>query len=151
MSKLKGDPGYRDGWCIHYRSPFQGPGKAEVETCEAGIRYDAFKSPRDGGYENRPCFLNHGKSRANSAPCDHLRVPTPEEIAAHEAWSKTRMDRLMTVMTGISGWRVANKGRSHYEVVECPACKGRLHLSIASRNGHVHGHCKTEGCVSWME
>lgn len=37
------------------------------------------------------------------------------------------------------------------EVVECPACKGRLHLSIAAYNGHVHGKCETDGCVAWME
>ena len=31
MSKLKGDPGYRDGWCIHYRSP-GGGAHPKVET-----------------------------------------------------------------------------------------------------------------------
>lgn len=55
------------------------------------------------------------------------------------------------VRTGIKPWRDAHKGKSAREVVECPACSGKLHLSISSYNGHVHGHCETEGCVSWVE
>lgn len=151
MSKIKSDPGYRDGWCIHYRSPSHGLGKPDLETCEAGVRFDKFKNFRDEGFSERPCFLDKGKSRPNSAPCECLQLPTPEEIALHEEWHKTRMDIFRTVMTGIADWRKANKGKSHREVIECPACKWKLHLSIAAYNSHVHGHCETEGCVSWME
>lgn len=84
-------------------------------------------------------------------PCAHLRRPTPDEIAARKVWQDARMNKLGVVMTGIMPWRKANKGKSVAEVVECPACKGRLHLSISSYNGHVHGRCETAGCVSWME
>lgn len=37
MSRLKGDPGYRGGWCIHYR-----PSSAAVTTCEAGVDLESF-------------------------------------------------------------------------------------------------------------
>ncbi len=49
-------------------------------------------------------------------------------------------------------WRVKPKPAADRRgVVECPCCKSRLHLSQSSYNGHVHGKCETEGCVSWME
>ena len=103
-------------------------------------------------FDERPCFLDDkGNSKPNARPCEHLRRPTPEEIAANEEWFQGRMNTLRTVMLGISEWRKKWKGKSHGEVVECPSCKGRLHLSIAAYNGHVHGQCETENCVSWME
>ena len=34
--------------------------------------------------------------------------------------------------------------------IECPACKGKLHYSIASYNGHIWGKCETEKCLEWM-
>lgn len=143
MSKRAGDPGYAPGWCIHYRSPQHG------STCEAG---EEFAQWRGRGHDVTPCFLTKdGKSKPGALPCPHLRLPTPEEIVAHEKWAADHFEKQVTVMTGILPWRKAHKGKSAQEVVECPACKGRLHLSIAAYNGHVHGRCETSGCVSWME
>lgn len=143
MSKRKGDPGYAGGWCIHFRNA------SRHDTCEAGVAYDSFPQPR---FATQPCFLTKtGESKPGAAACPSLRRPTPEEIAAHEVWVEARFGLLTKVMTGIRPWREAHKGKSAAEIVECPACKGRLRLSISAYNGHVHGHCETEGCVSWME
>lgn len=60
-------------------------------------------------------------------------------------------EKLMTVLAGIAAWRQKHKGKSFGEVVECPACKGRLKLSISAVNGHVWGACETPDCVRWME
>lgn len=120
------------------------------DTCEAGIRYDSFTG-EDRKMDRQPCFIKPGESAEDRAPCAQLRPPTPEEIALHEKWAEERMGVLGKVMQGIAPWRKANKGRSASEVVACPACAGRLHLSISSYNGHVHGKCETAGCVSWME
>ena len=149
MSRRKGDPGYAGGWCIHYRyNRNLKPG--EPDTCEAGVDFNRFKGTK---FAVLPCFLDDktGESRPGAAFCECLRRPTAEEIAVHETWIDARMDTLGTVMQGIMPWRKANKGRSAQEVVECPACKGKLHLSISSYNSHVHGHCETDGCVSWTE
>lgn len=43
------------------------------------------------------------------------------------------------------------KGKSWAGVDECPVCKGKLYMSHAAYNGHVHGQCETKGCLSWME
>lgn len=144
MSKLKGDPGYRDGWCIHYLGPQD---RGESNNCEAGIDLDSFTVP----FHQRPCFLTKGKSKPDAAPCPHLRIPTADEIAAHDQWSIGRRDILITVMVGIAPWREKHQGENFAEIVECPACKGRLHLSIAGRKSHVHGRCETPNCVKWME
>jgi hypothetical protein len=142
MSKRKGDPGYAPNWCIHFRDA------SKNETCEVGVNYEAW---RGIGHGSQPCFLTDGQSSPDAAHCPKLRLPTPEEIAAHKGWLDARWALFGTVMVGIADWRAAHKGKSAAEVVECPACKGRLHLTIAAVNGHVHGHCETEGCVSWME
>jgi hypothetical protein len=143
MSKRPGDPGYAAEWCIHYRFNRDAE-KPEDDTCEAGVQYSTLGRPR-------PCFLDEGQSRPDAAPCTLLRRPTPEEIALHEKWVEYRRGLLGTVMKGIRPWREAHKGRSAFEVVECPACTGRLHLSISAHNGRVHGRCETADCVLWME
>lgn len=34
----------------------------------------------------------------------------------------------------------------------CPICgDGKLRYSISSVNGHIHGRCNGQNCVSWME
>ena len=49
-------------------------------------------------------------------------------------------------------WKVKPKPeQDRHDVIECPICKGKLHLSQSSYNGHCHGQCETEGCVQWME
>jgi hypothetical protein len=148
VSKRPGDPGYAAGWCIHYRyNRDVKPG--QPNTCEAGVDYAAWDGIKHAG---RPCFLDEqGQSKEGAAVCPKLRRPTPEEIALHEQWLNERMNVMGTVMVGIASWRAKHKGQSAAEIVECPACKGRLHLSIAAYNGHVHGHCETDGCVSWAE
>lgn len=35
--------------------------------------------------------------------------------------------------------------------VKCPKCGGALRWSKAKSNGHVHGACKTPGCLRWMQ
>lgn len=146
VSKLKCGPGYRGGWCIHYKAPPLLFERDQRHVCEAGVDIETFQK-----FDVRPCFLDNGKSKPGALKCAHLRRPTQEEIAAHEQWHARRMNTLGAVMKAIEPWRKAHKGKSHAETIECPACKGRLHLSIAACNGHVHAQCETEGCVSWME
>lgn len=152
MAKRLGDPGYAPGWCIHYRG-ITGPHGERVTSCEKGIEYSSFRTADfKTNFAQQPCFLkDNGQSKPNALPCDHLRRPTAEEIAEHKKWIEKRMTLLLTVRAGIRSWRDRYKGKSATEVVECPACKGRLHLSIAAYNGHVHGKCETEGCASWVE
>lgn len=143
MSRVGDSPGYRSGWCVHYRSPSDG------DTCDAGVNYERFRKSAPLPW---PCFMDkNGKPKPDTAICWDQRPPTPEEIEAHRVWAHDRAQVWMKVMASVAPWRKRHKGEAFGEVVVCAACGGRLHLSIARSNGHVHGHCETAGCVSWME
>lgn len=76
-----------------------------------------------------------------------------EAQAAVASWEDSH--RRMTLVGPVvrewrKDWSKSNRV-AKAEVIECPACKGRLHLSQAAYNGHVWGQCETKGCVSWME
>lgn len=159
MSKRPGDLGYAAGWCIHYRSPSPpgSMGRKTIPTCEAGVEYASFKRENfNATFAQQPCFLtDKGESKPDALPCAHLRRPTSEEIAAHEGWLKARWDNMAKVMEAIHPWRQEHKKarKGGAQTIDCPACGGvkTLSMTIAAVNGHVHAHCKTEGCVSWME
>src|SRR5208282_5705125 len=131
-------------WCVHFRS------MAQHKTCNADVDYTAL----NGGTEYRrmyqlPCFIKPGEKPGQRLQCEHFKAPTAEEVALHKQWTEDRESLVRTVKAGITRWRVQYQGCSHSETVECPACKGHLHLSIAAHNGHVKGRCETDGCASW--
>ena len=140
-------PGKPARWCVHYRG--LGRLDKDVRKCAVGVAYDKWFGLK---FAQRPCFLTaDGKSKPGAAVCDRIRRPTSEEIEAYENWVEQSWGRQLTVFDGIANWRKANKGEDVYEVIECPACKGRLHLRHYGVNNHVHGACETSGCVNWME
>ncbi len=62
------------------------------------------------------------------------------------------MQNILAAIKVAGAWKVKPKpANDRHEVVECPICKGRLHLSQSAYNGHCHGKCETDNCVSWME
>ena len=139
--------GYRADMCIHAHDIRRATPDSPY-ICGAGVNMEIWSELR---YEQMPCFLDkNGHSQPDAAHCSHLRPPTPEEIAAYEQWLKQLDEKISIVMAGIAGWREAHRGQSASEVVECPACKGRLHLSIIY-NGCVQGRCETEECIAWRE
>jgi hypothetical protein len=134
-----------DATCVHFRG-------IQRDKCEAGVCLRELVGGSDFGWAARLPCIEQDRERANEiVACAEYRAPTAEEIAATEAEHAAAMQRMRTVLNAIAPWRKAHKGESFAEIVECPACKGRLHLSIARSNGHVHGRCATKGCVSWME
>jgi hypothetical protein len=133
----------RPSFCNNYRA------MADHGTCLAGVSYSAF----DGGqWANRPCFLHGGKSKPNDALCDKLALPSEAGIAAYRQRFEVRTQQMAAIGPTIQQFRDANKGRSNRGTFPCLACgAGTLTLSISGYNGRVHGHCSTEGCVSWMQ
>ena len=124
--------------------------KDKTWNCGAGV--DLNTAWHGVKFDNRPCFLDkQGNSKPDAHPCEHLRRPTADEIALAEAYTKKRMDMTMMALKAVYPFREWNKGKSAAECIECPVCKGKLHLTIAAYNGHVHGRCETPNCVAWME
>ena len=92
--------------------------------------------------------MNHRSMKMNSDEKD--REDTREQGEARTNAFKALMDKMRVVGPVVKRWREKDPiGKA--ETIECPVCKGNLHLSQVACNGHVHGQCETEGCVSWME
>lgn len=147
------------GSCIHFNG-------TQNKLCERGVAYEQFrpglpciqflhKSARGGTY------LKPGEVPATTKPfpgaqpkerCPFYEEPTDAQVQADREESEACLKKTFAAIAVASKWRVKPKPASdRREVVECPVCKGRLHLSQSSYNGHVHGKCETENCVSWME
>jgi hypothetical protein len=125
-------------YCVHYEGRNLGTGKS---MCTAGEPHC------DVPGLNRPGIKGH---LIESHPCAKWRRASLESaIEWHERIEESfrRMEKVGPV---VAAWR--NKPpRGKQEVIECPACGGRLHLSQVASNGHVWGKCGTADCVNWME
>ena len=94
-----------------------------------------------------PCFKEH----KTDVKCDLYEEPSAEEIAAFEKMIAEQIRQMDAVEPLISAAKKKFKNKGGQEVVECPVCKGKLHLSVASVNGHCWGKCETPDCLAWME
>lgn len=141
-------------------------GKEPSGCCKAGVVYlkQFGEAPDDGthtlndkhypssGIFQRICCTSGGeRSEAEQlAACPKwLRATREQGVARFEAAQEADR-RYSLVMPVVAEWR-KKPPKGKQEVIECPACKGRLHLSQAAVNGHVWGNCETKGCMQWME
>ncbi len=135
-------------YCQHYtpKTIFGWGGGKATGLCGAGVCYAEV-----GGdtYKNKPCIDGH-KLPDPTAVCPKWDRRTREQGIERYDLAEASMNRMRLVMPVVAEWR-KKPPRGKSGVIECPACKGKLHLSQASSNGHVHGRCETQGCVSWME
>lgn len=135
------------GWCKHYT------GTGQNETCRAGVNYAELGDDSRPGMLNRlPCLRSHLHEDV-VAECALREWHTDEEIAERIAKLRKGALRIVTARTAITDYLKANNKplRNVSGHMPCPVCNiGTLHFSIAY-NGHCHGHCSTEHCVSWME
>lgn len=150
MSKSRQDTIEFDrNYCAHY-SPQPG---SKTDYCALGCDASArMKAAREKGSEPNmaPCIEGHNTDALKLCPKWERRSLEHAEARA-DSFEKA-MRQMDVVMPFVNNWRMKPKPlRDRAEVVECPQCKGRLHLSQSSCNGHVHGQCETEDCVSWME
>ena len=119
------------------------------KTCEAGVSYDTVKVQKPDGGRSFACIEKY--SHEPEATCDKRKWPTEEEVAAKIAEIDVRWKMMELAAPLIRKIKTEHKGKSWGGAVDCPACKGALHMSHSSYNGHVHGRCETDGCLGWME
>jgi hypothetical protein len=124
----------KQGKCKHFTG-------IQSKVCKAGVCY-ADVMPL-------PCLQDY--RRDDAATCEHYAEPTAEEIAEDEAFIEQRMEMHRKAASAIVAIKREHKGQNWQGVVECPVCGGRLHVSHAACNGHVHGRCETADCLAWME
>ena len=162
----------KHGTCIHYTGlSFS----KEARLCRAGVNYDeTFNAKKPGMFLRMPCveFMcrpEHGQGtyvkpgekcihvptdhRGETViPCPHRQEPTEEQVQADRADDEKCLKQMTAGLHVASEWRIKPKPLlDRQEVVECPICKGKLHLSQSAYNGHVWGKCETQDCLSWME
>jgi hypothetical protein len=133
-------------YCQHYKR-----GKGADMVCSAGVDLKTLVKVPVGEKQIKwgPCIEGHTLENP-TAHCPHW-IRRTREMGEKRADGVERALRQMEILSPfLTEWRKKEPiGKS--EIVECPVCKGRLHLSQSSYNGHVHGKCETPDCVAWME
>jgi len=160
------------GTCIHYTGMTYSQGTCK---CKAGVDMRAtFGDGKPGIFNRMPCieymtvpadgrgtYVRAGQASVRreidrhgevAMPCDKRQEPTPEQVEQDRIeWEQIFRNHKIAMQVA-KVWRVSPKpDQDRHEVVACPICKGKLHLSQSAHNGHCHGKCETEGCVQWME
>ncbi len=138
------------GECANMRQVQLFKGGGGHDDCNAGVPFKAM-----GGQPfrlaNLPCHLGNSLDDAEMLErCPKWVRTTREQAEKSFDESEAYFAKVVSVRHAIAPWR-KKPPIGKQEVIECPACKGRLHLSQAAVNGHVHAKCETAGCVSWME
>lgn len=139
----------RKGICTHFNGPIHN------KICDAGVNYRARVGGPDLGWLTRtPCMAKH-----NVQTCDKYQEPTDDEIRACEdnfrkSFEGTQMAiALIIEKTGATpnfeSFPDAG-GKGSAGEIECPVCAGVLRYAVSGVNNHIHGHCSTPGCLSWM-
>ena len=118
------------------------------QVCAAGIRIGDLAGEEPGWGNRQPCHYIEGGCPVK---CIKFKPIGIEKVRANNAEMEAAMGRFMLTGPLIQKVKTEHKGENWSGVEECPACKGKLHMSHAKCNGHVHGQCETEDCLSWME
>ncbi len=130
--------------CVHFNG-------MQNKTCRAGVTYDEVDNGKRVPYRKAlPCFKPEG-DEVEQCKCEHLRFRTEEEIQARLDEHEETMRKMTLAQTVIAPIRKEHKGKDWRGVLECPNCKGKLHVSHSGYNNHVHAKCETPDCVAWME
>lgn len=133
-------------YCQHY-----GRGKGADMVCAAGMDLKTIKKVPTGAKQILwgPCIGGHELADPK-AHCPHWirRTRAQGEKRADQVEKSMRL--MTVVMPAVDAWRdKLPLGKA--EVIECPECNGKLHLSQSSYNGHVRAKCETKDCVNFIE
>ncbi len=138
-------------YCEHYDPK---PGSLTSDYCALGCgASEMMKKAREAGEPNMtPCIGGH-KTPNVLTICPKWQRRSLEYAEKRADDIEDMFRRMNVVGPVVTKWRTWSESNrvSKQEVIECPACKGRLHLRQSSYNGHVRGKCETEDCVAWVE
>jgi hypothetical protein len=127
--------------CIHFTG-------IQNQTCKANVPYEKARDESTKPYKFA-CL------DADTDVCPLREYPTSEQVDAAEAEMNRRLDQLRVAMPACRADAKSKgfgKGHGGQSSIACPVCEsGTLRYSVAGYNGHMHGRCTTEGCMSWMQ
>ena len=85
-------------------------------------------------------------------PCPNRVEPTDEQVKQYREESERHWLKTVAALKVATAWKVRPKpDHDREEIVDCPICKGKLHLRQSSYNGHASAKCETADCVEFME
>jgi hypothetical protein len=120
-------------YCQHY-----GHGQGVEMVCKAGMNLKQVQKvvAGSGGITWGPCIDGHTLPNVTEH-CQHW-IQRTREMGEKRADAIERSIQMMTtVLPVVQVWREKPPcGKSG--TIECPICKGQLHLSQSAYNGHVH-------------
>jgi hypothetical protein len=138
------------GICEHYTGLVMHT-KNGKKSCKSGIEYYDQFGGKQGIIKRMSC--TKGNQWGNAAclkACPFFQPTTRKESEKQYSIWEVKIKKIMVLNAAVAEWRVEPK-HSRPDIIECPTCKGNLHLVQASINGDVHGKCETKNCVSFME
>ncbi len=101
-------------------------------------------------FKDRPCIKGHSKYKDPCSICSQwVRKTLEEGEKSADDWEEFYR-KMAIIEPVIAAWKGKEKS-DRQEVIECPSCKGKLHLSQSAYNGHVHAQCETKDCYHRME
>lgn len=118
------------------------------EGCALGVDIDELTAPVDGSAYRKPCHFMEGGTPVH---CGNKELYTIEEVLQEDQRVEARIRRMDVILPLIVQVKIDCAGKNWAGVRECPVCKGKLRMTHAAVNGHVHGRRNTPDCVSWME
>ena len=141
---------HRD-YCVHYAPE---PGKIGCDSCTLKLgSLQRMGAARTIGEPNMtPCIGGH-KTPNVLTLCPNWERGSVESAEKYADSVQDSMERMALVLPIVNKWRTWTKKNQvgKIEIIECPKCKGKLHLRQSPYNGHVRGQCETQGCVAWIE
>lgn len=136
--------------CIHFNG-------IQHKSCKAGMVYDDLDKENRIEYRaGLPCFKSDSEiaKRLGGRPqchCQHVQFPTEEDVQKQIAEHEQSMKKFTVALVAVKPIREKYKGQDWGCIIECPVCNGKLHVTHAAYNGHVHAKCETPDCVAWIE
>lgn len=121
------------------------------KTCKAGVDLVKLAGDKPGIALRLPCFFFPGKDESRICHCVKFEPVTVQDCEDSDKAVEQATARFVVVGPLIAKVKHEHKGKNWQGVEKCPVCNGKLHMSHAAYNGHVHGRCETEDCLSWME
>lgn len=139
---------FHRNYCVHYDP------RGSKDCCDLGIKAQAIPAQTPSADGKRlvpwgPCIGGHTLEDALKH-CPRWEIRTLESAEKRADEIETAMKRMTVAAPFINAWRV-KPPIGKREVVTCPVCQGRLHLSQASNNGHVMAQCETAECINFRE
>lgn len=140
---------FHRNYCVHYA-----PRECD-SGCRAGVDRGTLPEALTPSADGKrmvpwgPCIGGHTLENP-LAVCPKWERRSLEQAEEYADGMEACMTRLTVVDPVITAWR-RKLPIGKAEVIECPACKGRLHLSQAACNGHVRARCETADCVNFVE